>query len=58
MTSLYRLDQIETADGAKQTFDGLPGPAIALLSGLAIAWICIVGYVAAEEIKKKKQGNR
>ena len=57
MTSLYRLDQIETADSAKQTFDGLPGPAMALLSGLAIAWAGIAGYVVLEEIKKKKMQN-
>lgn len=57
MTSLYRLDQIETADSTKQSFDGLPVPAIALLSGLAIAWGCIAGYVILEEIKKKKTQN-
>ena len=54
MTSLHRLDQIETADGIKLTFDGLPEPAVALLSGLAIAWAGIAGYVIREEIKKKK----
>ena len=57
MTSLYRLDQIEMEEGAKMTFDGLPGPAVALLSGLAAAWAGIAGYVVWEEIKKKKQGN-
>ena len=57
MTSLYRLDQIETAEGTKLTFDGLPGPAVALLSGLAIAWAGIGGYIIWEEIKKKKAQN-
>ena len=57
MTSLYRLDQIETAEGVKLTFDGLPGPAVALLAGLAAVWIGIVGYVIWEEVKKKKLGN-
>ena len=54
MTSLHRLDQIETAEGVKLTFDGLPEPAVALLSGLAVAWAGIAGYVIREEIKKKK----
>ena len=54
MTSLYRLDQIETADGVKQNFDGLPGPAVALLGTLAAAWVCIIGYVIRDALKKKK----
>ena len=54
MNSLYRLDQIETAEGVKRTFEGLPTPAIALVSGLALAWAGIAAYVIREEMKKKQ----
>ena len=54
MTSLYRLDQIQTDDNVKQQFDSLPPPALALLLGLAAVWLCILAYAAKEWIKKKK----
>ena len=53
MTSLYRLDQISTS-GGKITFGELPQASKALLSILAICWISMAIYVAAEHLKKKK----
>ena len=57
MQSLYRLDQIETDDGVKRTFEGIPEPAVILLGSLAVAWVGIGAYVIWEEIKKKKLLN-
>ena len=54
MTSLHRLDQIETADAVKQTFGDLPPAAMGLLGGLAVTWVCILAYGAREWLKKKK----
>jgi len=53
MTSLHRLDQIETADAVKQTFGDLPPAALGLLGGLAVTWVCILAYGAREWLKKK-----
>ena len=55
MISLYRLDQISTADG-KADLGPLPGTSVALLLGLAVVWVGIGVYVAAEAVKKKKAG--
>ena len=52
MTSLYRLDQIQSA-GGKQTIEGLPDSAVMLLSTLAIIWVCIGAYVLKDTLKKK-----
>ncbi len=56
VTSLYRLDQIETSSTNAQ--DGasgpLPGTAIALLASLGGAWLLILAYVIREFVKKKK----
>ena len=53
MISLYRLDQIKMATGAKQDFGELPPMAMGLLSGLAMTWLCIIAYVVWEWQKKK-----
>ena len=53
MTSLHRLDQIDTGNG-KQVFDGLPSEATTLLGGLALVWLCIIVYCLKEFVFKKK----
>ena len=54
MTALHRLDQIQTSDRVKMTFDGLPEPALYLLSALGAIWLCIGAYSLREGLKKKK----
>ena len=61
MVNLYRLDQI-SVDGqeggaASQRGDlgPLPGTAKALLAGLALVWLGIIAYVAAEWAKNRKK---
>ena len=55
MTSLHRLDQIETsAAGGKTEFGPLPGASVALLITLGAAWVLIALYVAFDALKKKK----
>ncbi len=53
VTSLYRLDQIESS-GGKQTITGIPTEAAALLGTLGAVWLGILVYVALEALKKKK----
>ena len=52
-TSLYRLDQISTAEG-KADLGPLPDTAVALLASLVLVWLGIGIYVTAEAVKKKK----
>ncbi len=55
MTSLYRLDQIETGSGGGKTdFGPLPTASRALLWTLGAVWCLIVLYVVVEGVKKKK----
>ena len=54
MTSLHRLDQIETAEGVKKQFEGLPAPAVMLLGSLAVIWTGMLVYLAIDLSKKKK----
>jgi multiple sugar transport system substrate-binding protein len=54
MTSLYRLDQIQTDSTGKQSLGPLPIESVFLLSALAVIWVCIGSYVIFEAIKKKK----
>jgi len=53
MISLYRLDQISSS-GGKVSFGPLPAASKALITALAICWICMGIYVGAEQLKKKK----
>ena len=61
MVNLYRLDQInvdgQEAGAASQRGDLglLPGTAKALLAGLALVWLGIIAYVAAEWAKNRKK---
>jgi len=55
MTSLYRLDQINTGSAAEQEeFGPLPQTAIILLSALAAAWLLILVYFALSTLKKRR----
>ena len=56
MTSLYRLDQISTAEG-KAALGPQPDTAVALLASLVLVWLGIGIYVTAEAVKKKKAGQ-
>ena len=55
VTALYRLDQGGGgAAGGKEDLGPLPVGAKALLTGLAVVWVCILAYVIREAVKKKK----
>ena len=54
MTSLYRLDQISTAEG-KADLGPLPATSKVLLITLGLIWIGMAVYVGCEAVKKKKQ---
>ena len=55
MTSLYRLDQIETGSGGGKTeFGPLPSTSVILLASLGTAWALIALYVVFGAVKKKK----
>jgi len=53
VTSLYRLDQLETGEG-RRDLGALPSTAVLLLSLLAAAWAGIGMYCLIQGIKKKK----
>lgn len=58
VSSLYRLDQLNTTDSAgisgKTDLGKLPQTSVLLLSALAVTWFFIVLYVALNFIKKKR----
>lgn len=55
VTSLYRLDNINTASGGRQELGPLPPMAVALISGLAVTWALIGAYVARGAFKNRKK---
>jgi multiple sugar transport system substrate-binding protein len=52
MTSLYRLDQLNTGAGGKVVLGELPGEAVALLATLGAVWVCIGIYFLLSRKKK------
>jgi len=54
MTSLYRLDQIETGSAGKAELGPLPASAKALIGTLIGVWALILLYVIREAVRKKK----
>jgi multiple sugar transport system substrate-binding protein len=52
--SLYRLDQIQTADAAdgKRDLGPLPRTSVILLASIAGAWVLILLYLIASRKKK------
>ncbi|MCD7766025.1 MAG: extracellular solute-binding protein [Lachnospiraceae bacterium] len=58
VTSLYRLDQIEVADGedsdGRQDLGPLPQTAVILLASIAAVWALILLYLLMQEIRKRK----
>ncbi len=56
ITSLYRLDSIGgTVASGKADLGPLPATAVALLSALGGAWVCIIAYVLWDRRKKSKR---
>ena len=51
--SLYRLDQIQTVSGGSEDLGPLPMTSKMLLGGLVFVWICIIGYVVKDKMKKR-----
>lgn len=58
VTSLYRLDQIDTSSGGKKDLGPLPQTAVILLASLAVVWFFILLYMAVEGGKKRKNKKR
>ncbi len=59
VTSLYRLDQIESETSASDSHDlgPLPQASAMLLGGLAAVWIAILGYVIFTVVRRKNRAN-
>ncbi|MBE6598561.1 MAG: extracellular solute-binding protein [Ruminococcaceae bacterium] len=55
ITSLYRLDQVETTEAVKEALGPLPITAVALLGALGAAWVGIAVYSAIQFAKKRKK---
>ncbi|MCC8104805.1 MAG: extracellular solute-binding protein [Clostridiales bacterium] len=59
VTSLYRLDQIETTDGedsgGRQDLGPLPQTAVILLASIAAVWALILLYLLWQAVKKRKR---
>lgn len=53
--SLYRLDQKDIGTNGKQKLGPLPGPAVLLLTALALSWCLILLYVVRDFVKKRKK---
>ncbi len=62
MVNLYRLDQITVKGSSgpvdKKELGPLPGIAVALLAGLAVVWLGIIVYVAADWLKGKRMTGK
>ena len=56
ITALHRLDQLGTPDervvAGKADLGPLPGTAVALLAGLAGAWVLVLLYVAGKKLRR------
>ena len=52
--ALYHLDSVSPS-GGEADLGPLPGPAVALLAGLAAAWILILGYLALSWRRGRKK---
>ncbi len=57
ITSLYRLDQLNTMTSGRQELGELPIMSKVLVGTLAAVWILIGVYVAVDTIKKRKKQN-
>ena len=51
--SLYHLDAASPS-GGKADLGPLPGTAVALLAGLALAWVLIFVYVAWQAVRRRR----
>ena len=52
--ALYHLDSVSPS-GGEADLGPLPGTAVALLVGLAVAWILILGYLAFQWSRKREK---
>ena len=59
MISLYRLDQLQTGqqEPINRDLGPLPSTAVALLTGLGVVWLGIIGYVLHDWLKQKRAKN-
>ena len=57
VTSLYRLDQLETGSGGKVELGPLPRASVLLLSTLAITWVLILFYLVGNAVYQKKRNR-
>ena len=55
--ALYHLNSV-TPSGGQADLGPLPGEAVALLAGLAAAWILILGYLALPRLRRRNKGDR
>ena len=51
--SLYRLDNLDTADYGKQSFDGYSPTAIVLMASLSVSWLLLIIGFLHTGLKKK-----
>jgi multiple sugar transport system substrate-binding protein len=57
ISSLYRLDQIQTSSSYRAEFEALPTGSVILLSTLAGVWIIMGIFIICTKIKGKKAKN-
>ena len=57
MVSLYRLDQITADAGAPAQLGEMPAASVALMTVLAVTWVCLGVYGGIQWIKNKKKNN-
>ena len=54
MRSLYKLDEFKESEGGKRELGKLPTTSVMLISGIAVVWLGIGGYVVVDYLKKRK----
>ena len=57
ISSLYRLDQIQTSSSYRAEFETLPTGSVILLSTLAGMWVIMGIFIICTKIKGKKAKN-
>ena len=57
VTSLYRLDQLDTGTEAGRDLGPLPKESVFLLSTLAVVWVLILLYLVKNAVSSRKRGK-
>jgi len=57
VSSLYRLDQIQTSGIHRAEFEDLPTGSVVLLLTLACVWIIMIIFIICTKIREKKHKN-